>query len=379
MKVLEAFGEPIADGGQEAFVFGVLEKMDISGLEIDCLTAYDCRSKHYKTIVEKNGGRIHCLHLPFVPGKSRNNIARPFRAFLKKHSYDIIHIHSGSISVLAIMASVADKAGVKKVIVHSHATGSRDSLKHRLLRYLASLSMRNHVDVYCACSQQAADWKFEPRYACKARIIRNGIDSERFRFDPVKRQEMRDRLSFTKENTVIGHVGRFTKEKNQIFLLKILKAALKDNTDTRLLLVGAGDEFDQIKKTAVRDNLIKQIVFAGSVQNVEDYLQAMDVFIFPSLYEGLGIAAIEAQCAGLPVVASDTIPEDISITDAVTFLSLKESPEKWAEAVKVYCYDQFCDCRSLRKEHSTDIMNAGYDMVQIARQVQALYKQEVAE
>lgn len=379
MKILEAFGEPIADGGQEAFVFGVLDKMDLSGLEIDCLTAYDCRSKHYKAFVEKNGGRIYCLHLPFAPGKSRNNIVRPFRAFLKKHSYDIVHIHSGSISVLAIMASVADKAGVKKVIVHSHATGERDSFKHKLLRYLASLSMRKHVDIYCACSQNAANWKFEPRYACKANIIRNGIDTERFCYDPVKRQEMRNRLLFTEENAVIGHVGRFTKEKNQEFLLKILKAALKENIGTRLLLVGAGDEFDQIKKTAARDNLIEQIVFAGSVQNVEDYLQAMDVFVFPSLYEGLGIVAIEAQCTGLPVVASDTVPEDIRITDAVTFLSLKESPEKWAEAVKVYCYDRFYNRKSLRKDHSTDIMNAGYDMLQISRQVQALYKQEVAE
>ena len=134
MRILESFGEPIADGGQETFVFSVLEKMDLSGLEIDCLTAYDCRSKRYRTLVEEKGGKIYSLHLPFAPGKSRNNIARPFRAFLKKHSYDIVHIHSGSISVLAIMASVADKAGVKKVIVHSHATGDKDSLKHKILR-----------------------------------------------------------------------------------------------------------------------------------------------------------------------------------------------------------------------------------------------------
>ena len=333
LKILEAFGEPIADGGQEAFVFGVMKHMDMTGLKIDCLTAYDCQSKRYNDLVESLGGKVYALKLPFAPGKSRMNIARPFKKFLQTHRYDIVHVHSGSISALAIMASVADQAGVEKVIVHSHATGRKDSVKHKVLRYLASLSMRKHVDVYCACSQKAADWKFEPKYSKQAKIIKNGIDIQRFAFDKDKRRQMRYELGINDQTLVIGHVGRFTAEKNQKFLIEVFKELQKIMPDSKLLLVGDGEMQAKLQRSCSASGIEDKVIFTGSVTNAEDYLMTMDVFVMPSLFEGLGIAAVEAQAAGLPVYLSDRIPSEVLITGVSKALPLKAGPQKWADEI----------------------------------------------
>lgn len=366
MRILEAFGEPIADGGQESFVFGVLVKMDMTDLTIDCLTAYDCRSEYYKELVESKGGRVYSFNLPFAPGGSRENIRRPLREFLNEHSYDIIHIHSGSISVLAIMAAEADRAGVEKVIVHSHVDGEKDSIKHRMLRYIASLSMSRHVDTYCACSKIAAKWKFEPKYAEKTIIVKNGIDICRFAYNEGKRKRMRRSLRIDEGDYVIGHVGRFARQKNQAFLLKVFEKIIKDGNTAKLLFVGEGDDRKGLEKLAAQSGLERNVIFTGSVPNVEDYLQAMDVFVFPSLFEGLGIVAMEAQAAGLPVVASDHVPRDIAVTPHVCFLSLNADIMEWKSKVLGF--------RSMsRADGSKMIGVAGYDIEQTARTIRNLY------
>ena len=365
IRVLEAFGEPIADGGQEAFVFGVMEKMDMTGLNIDCLTAYDCRSEHYKTLVKKLGGKVYALNLPFAPGKSRENIRKPFAEFMRRHHYDVVHIHSGSISVLAIMASVADKAGVKKVIVHSHASGDKDNIKHKILRLMASLSMRRHVDVYCACSREAADWKFARKYADRAVIIKNGIDTERFAYRPKKRLEMRSKLGL-EQSFVVGHVGRFTKEKNHEFLVSAFNSIIQSEPEARLLLVGTGEEMNRIRELVKVYRFEDKVIFTGTVTNVQDYLQAMDVFVLPSRYEGLGIVAIEAQCCGLPVVASDTVPKEINLTGSVTHINLKESPAHWSEEI-------IFSGQHERISQGEIVAGKGYDLQQTAARVRDLY------
>lgn len=363
LRILEAFGEPIADGGQEAFVFGVIDKMDMTGMTIDCLTAYDCRSKYYRNLVESLGGKIYALDLPFAPGKSRENIRKPFREFLKNHHYDVIHIHSGSISVLAIMAEEAGKARVKNVIVHSHASGENDNLKHKVLRFSASLALSRYATTYCACSKEAAEWKFEPRFAKKAHIIKNGIDTVRFKYNPQKRAEMRKLLGI-ENNFVIGHVGRFTKEKNHTFLIRVFEAVSQGYPSSCLLLIGAGDEMDTIKKLVEDKHLEDKVIFIGSVTNVEDYLQAMDVFVLPSRFEGLGIVAIEAQCAGLPVVASDQVPQSAALTDNMVFLPLHDGLKKWTDQIA-----RFSDI----KRTASGISTNDIDISHTAKQVRRLY------
>lgn len=364
MKILEAFGEPIADGGQESFVFGVIDKMDMAHFHIDCLTAYDCRNERYRSIIEEKGGKIYSLNLPFAPGKSRRNIRKPFASFLNEHKYDIVHIHSGSISVLSIMAEVADKLGVEKVIVHSHCTGEIDNLKHKFLRYLASLSMRKHVDLYCACSKAAAEWKFESRYARNALIIKNGIDIEKFSFSAKRRDEWRLKLGYSDNCVVLGHVGRFCYQKNQSFLIELMTKLNNTDLDYRLLLVGDGEDRNILENLIKERNLEGKVILAGSVHNVEDYLQAMDIFLFPSLFEGLGIVVIEAQAAGLPVITSDAVPEDALCSDVMSRipLDIKMWTEKIEKMQKYY-----------RENNDDHLIRNGYDIGETSRVVGALY------
>lgn len=364
MRVLEVFGEPIADGGQESFVFGVIDKIDMDNLHIDCLTAYDCRSERYRNLLKEKGGRIYSLKLPFTPGKSRANIIAPFRRFLKKYKYEIVHIHSGSISVLAIMAAVAHNEGVRKVIVHSHCTGDKDNIKHKMIRFLASLIMGRNVDIYCACSKEAAQWKFEKKYAANTIIVKNGIELKKYSFDLEKRRIWRAKLGFSNDNIVIGHVGRFCYQKNQTFLVELLEKLLEDSNEYRLLLVGDGDDRKEVERMAAERGLDQKVVFAGSVDNVEDYLQAMDVFAFPSRFEGLGIVAIEAQANGLSVIASEAVPRDAAVSPHMVFI--KQNIEAWTRQVKAYETIGRTDNKELLYDH-------GYDVEETAKRIRSLY------
>ncbi|MBQ7674511.1 MAG: glycosyltransferase [Alphaproteobacteria bacterium] len=367
MKVLEAFGEPVMNGGQEAFVFGVLKNINMDGLEIDCLTPYDWTNHEYRHLVERLGGSTYELNLPFQPGKSRMNVMEPFRTFLQHHNYDVIHIHSGSISILAIMASVADRAGIRKVIVHSHSTGENDNIRHKILRLLASLSMRKHVDIYCACSKEAAYWKFEPRYANQAIIIKNGIDIDRFCFNNKTREDFRKKLGISDKDFVIGHVGRFSYEKNQQFLVKVFKLLIEKNPNSVLLLVGDGEHKKNVKMKIEELHLSEKVIMTGNVNNVQDFLQAMDVFVLPSKYEGFAIAAIEAQTAGLPVIISDTVPRDVKTTDEMVFLNLNKTPVlNWVNAIL-----QFKNYK--RRGNTEKIKNAGYDINSTVATIRNLY------
>ena len=367
MRVLEAFGEPILSGGQESFVFGILENINMENLSIDCLTAYYWENTRYRQIIEKAGGSAYELNLPFHPGKSRMNIAIPFRRFLQNHPYDVIHIHSGSISVLAIMAEEADKAGVSKVIVHSHSTGVKDNWRHKLLRFLASQSMRRHVDIYCACSKEAAYWKFVPRFAQNAVIIKNGVDTERFRYNPLQRKECRKRLGFSTETYVIGHVGRFSHEKNQQFLVQVFKELLQKEPTAKLLLVGDGEERAATEKLVETLHLTEKVIMTGNVNNVYDYLQVMDVFVLPSYYEGFPIVAMEAQAVGLPAVISDSVTQDIKITNDIVFLSLNQTPySAWVETILRFKTHR-------REDNALTITNAGYDVKNTAEFIRNMY------
>lgn len=370
MRVLEAFGEPIADGGQESFVFGVIDKIDMTDLQIDCLTAYDCRSEKYRSLVEKQGGEVYTLDLPFTPGKSRQNIRKPFREFLKSHHYDIVHIHSGSISVLAIMSEVADKAGVKKVIVHSHATGFSDSLKHRAIRYVGSIFMRKHVDYYLACSIKAAQWKFEPEFVNQALIVRNGVDIEKFVFNQEKRMEWRNNLRFAPDHYVIGHVGRFTREKNHAFIIQLFEKLHSKSENAMLLLVGDGELKSEIEELAQKKDLTDWIVFAGSVSNVSDYLQAMDAFILPSLYEGLPVSAIEAQAAGLPIVVSETVTKEIDVTGNVCFLPIKDI-DAWVDELYRRTFSRTANRNNT--DTISKIKKSGFSIEQAANELRQIY------
>ena len=369
MKILQLFGGLIRTGGEEMFVLGCMKAFDREDMQFDCLVIEDCGNEDFRSFVESRGGSVYELKIPLHATRFMNHIYKPVCEFFRTHSYDVVHIHSSSISALAVLSAAAKRAGTKRVIVHSHSTGKSDSLEHKVFRALAAMSMRGHVDVYCACSKAAAQWKFAPKYAARAVIVNNGVDTDRFHYRPEAREQIRERFGITQDAFVIGHVGRLCAVKNQGFLIRVFAKIAAEDENARLLLCGDGEDQDSLTKAVEAANIADRVVFAGNVTDPETYLCAMDVFAFPSLYEGLGIVAIEAQAAGLPVIASDGVPREIKLSDRVRFLPIDQTQENiraWADAIEVL--------RDTPRADGTAIVTAaGYDIRSTVRQLEEIY------
>lgn len=367
MKILEAFGEPISNGGQESFVMNVVSHMDLSNKTVDLLTPYYCDNEHYKSEIESLGGKIISFNKLFEPGKSRFNICSALDEFFKHNKYDVVHVHSGSISIFGIYAYYAKKNGVKKVIVHSHSSIEKKSLKNTVLRYACNLVLRNTVDIYCACSQIAGESKFVKSVVKdKLVIIKNGINVEKFKFNETKRMELRKKLNIQDDEFVIGHVGRFSDEKNHTFLIDIFDEVLNLRPMSRLMLIGSGELESSIKGKVRLLGIEDKVLFIGNVNNVCDYYQAMDCFVLPSKFEGLPVVGIEAQAVGLPCFFSDTITEELRITNLANYVSLNDTPKTLAERISNLG-------KVKRNDMSAEIKNAGFSMHTEIKKLEMLY------
>jgi len=356
MKILEAFGEPISNGGQESFVMNVVTHMDLSNKTVDLLTPYYCDNEHYRKQIESLGGKVFTFNKQFAPGKSRFNICDELDDFFNENKYDVVHIHSGSISILGIFAHYAKKNGVKKVIVHSHCSIETFTLKNRALRTIFGYWMKDNVDVYCACSNLAAKAKFTDEIAKnKVIILKNGIDLDRFKYNESIRNYIRTDLGIDNSCFVVGHVGRFSYQKNHDFLIDIFFEVQKIIKDSKLLLIGSGELEKEVHKKINDLDIEEKVIFCGNVNDVYNYYQAMDCFVLPSRFEGLPIVGIEAQAAGLPCFFANTISNELDISDLCNYISLNNNPEKWAQKISD-------NINIERIDMSEKISKAGFDI-----------------
>ncbi len=368
-KILIAFGEPISYGGQESFVFKTLQNMNQKGLYFDFLTPYFINNSYYKNFIDSLNSKLYVFNLPFKIGKNRFNVIKKYNKLLKGNKYDVVHINSGSISILAIFALLAKVNHVSKVIVHSHMSGGKKNIKHEIIKKIYSFIFSNYADVLLAPSYEAAEWQFSNNiFSKKGKIIKNGIKTSKYIFNDKIREKYRKKLKYSSDDMVLGTVGRLAPQKNQAFLIKLMKYLVNKNKKYKLLLIGDGSERKNLIDLVEKYSLLDNVKFIGNVMNVEDYLQAMDIFMFPSKYEGLGIASIEAQAAGLPVLASSTVPRDIKLTNEVYFLDLGAPLKKWKDRI------QKEECKEIdRKEQNTCIAQRGYDIKETAIYLRDIY------
>lgn len=261
-----------------------------------------------------------------LEGRNRNPLKYllSLSSIIRKYKYDIVHIHGNS-ATMAIELLAAKIGGCKVRIAHSHNTRCDHKYINRLLEPL----FRKLYTDCCACSKEAGRFLFGKR-ACY--IVNNGLNLRAYRFSLDKREEIRAGLSL-EDRFVVGHIGRFAYQKNHEFILRVFQQVLKREKNAVLLLVGEGELKDTIQRQAVDMGIEEQIVFYGTTNKVNEVVQAMDCFIFPSRFEGLGIVAIEAQASGIPCIASDQVPEKIKILEKTTFLSLDADLDTWADAV----------------------------------------------
>ena len=352
-------------GGAEAMIMNYMRNIDRNIIQFDFLTNRDYRAA-YEDEIEELGGRVYHM-CPMYPGKFRQ-YKREVREFLKEHpEYKIIHSNLEERRYFALKE--AKKLGIPVRISHSHNRPLGFDRK-LLVRYYFRFMLKYYNTHLFACGVEAGDWLYGKKNREKVIIMNNAIDAEDYTYHPQKSMEMKKELG-VEGKLVIGHVGRFFAQKNHSFLIDIFHEIHKKNSNTVLLLTGGGEQDDllknQIKQKVKELGLLDCVRFLGVRSDVNDVMQAFDLFLLPSLFEGLPVTMIEAQASGLPCVISDKVPIQCDITGNVKVVGLDESPEVWADVILDFA-DGF-----ERMDTFDKIQKKGFDIKENAKWLEEFY------
>ncbi len=342
-------------GGLETMLMNYYRNIDRSKVQFDFLVHRDFKAD-YDDEIESLGGRIYRISKlnPFS-----FSYYKALNKFFSEHKYKIVHCHLDCMS--AIPLSVAKKYNIPVRIAHSHTSYQDKDFKF-VIKVIAKKFIHKYATTLFACSEIAGKWMFGNH---NFELLNNAIDTKKYIFNEIIQSKVKCQFNLN-NNFVIGHVGRFDPPKNHDFLIDIFNEVYKKDNTAKLVLVGSGDLQKTIENKVENYGLTHNVLFLCSRDDVHEILQAFDVFVFPSLYEGLGIVAIEAQCAGIPCIVSDTVPEDARITSEFNYLSLNSSAKRWAKEIIKY--------KNFQKTDSSDnIINAGYDISEKAKWLEDYY------
>ena len=345
-------------GGLETLLMNYYRQINKKQIQFDFLT--------HRRYLGDYGPEAVCLGSTIYHLRRLNPFSKVYRKelslFFANHpQYQIVHVHQDCMS--SIILKAAAQHGVPVRIAHSHSSSQDKNLK-----YPIKLFYRHFIPRYSthrmACSKEAGDWMFE---GADYQILNNAVDSQAYAFSPQTRARIRALFKIPDDVKVIGHVGRFSEVKNHAFLIDVFDAFQK-KIPAMLMLVGDGNLRADIEQKVNALGLRDKVIFTGVRNDVAELLQAMDVFAFPSLYEGLPMTLVEAQAAGLPCVISERVPIECGITDLVRQLSLGEGAQRWAEQL-------ISAADNTRRNTSEEIKAAGYDIASNAKWLEEFYTQ----
>lgn len=344
-------------GGLESMLMNYYRHIDREKIQFDFLVHRQERAA-FDDEIEALGGRIY--RLPRLVPWSKSYLSALNRFFDEHTGYKVVHVHQDCLS--SVILKAAKQYDIPVRIAHSHNANQDKNLKYPIKLWYKR-SIPEYATNLFACGKDAGDWMFG---GASYQIINNAIDVAAYTYDPTKRQEMRRQLDLTDE-LVVGHVGRFNPQKNHPFLLDIFTSLLKKEPDAVLLLVGGGEGMPKIQAKAQELGIAERVRFLGVRSDVADLMQAMDVFVFPSLYEGLPVTMVEAQASGLPCIISDKVPPGCILTEGlVNIMPLSASPEAWAEKILTM--------RAVpRTDRHEEIAAHGFDITTEAVKLQEFY------
>ena len=364
MKKVLIIGMTRGVGGVETYICNLLKYIDKEKFQIDLLIFHDFNEK-YAEIINENCTNVYKVK-PIKDGFLKYFIT--IIDFYKKHDdYSIIHLNECTAKMF-IYAFPAIFYKNTKIIVHSHNGADGSSLVHHTMRKIQNI----FIDQQWACSMVAANWMFGARRLKKYRvkILHNGIDLQQYKYDEVTRLKYREVLEVCNKR-VIGSVARFEEQKNHMFMLDIFSRYVRKHPDSILILVGEGSLKDNIIDRIKEMGIEEFVLFLGLREDVDRILQSFDVFLLPSLYEGLPFVGVEAQAVGLPIVASDTVSEELKLTDLVSMVSLNASLDEWVVKIDEM-YEKSKKERG-NKDYSKVLSQQGYDIVESIKHTEKLY------
>ncbi|MFQ7292680.1 MAG: glycosyltransferase [Monoglobales bacterium] len=352
-RILQVYPQ-LNNAGTEMVIMNWYRNIDRHKLQFDFLVQ---KNGELDSIVNKMGARIFCIP------KTRdyeNQVCK----FLKQHKeYETVHTHTHK--EMGEVLSAARKAGVKCRIAHSHNSRTDLPKLFKLYKLISSRKIEKNATHMFACSNEAAMWLFPTRYR-ECRVINNAIDTEKFLFDENVRQRIRSALNIPQDAKVICHVGRFAEEKNHVRIISLLNQMTEKDESIYALLIGVGPDLENIKAMSNSE----RIKFLGNRTDVPDMMSAADVFLFPSLYEGLGIVAVEAQANGMKCIASTGVPKAADIGVGL-FERISNSEEDWVWIDRLYkAFDTDLEKRRALSEKAKD---SGYNIKNIAKEIEDFY------
>lgn len=357
LKVLFVCTVPTEQSGIPNVIVNLLKAMNRSNMKIGYVSI-NKPDEYYENTLKELG-----IDLYVVQRKITNPVAYVRSLSRIAKNYDIMHVHGNSATmVLELIA--AKFAGVKLRIAHSHNTTCKQKLIDKAFRPLFYSLLNGRM----ACGKEAGEWLFKKKPFI---IVNNGIIVKKYSFSSDLGDQVRSKYGF-QDKFIIGHVGNFNEQKNHLFLIDVFYEYHKINPSSVLFLIGDGPLKEKLEQKVKSLHLQQSVVFVGSVSNPEYYLNAIDLIVMPSLFEGLPLTMIEEQANGLQILAADSITSDANIAGQVTFKSLQDGTDSWATKIK--------DMKIFIRRDSTNseisetlIREAGYDITTIASDLKRYY------
>lgn len=367
VKVLY-FVDRMLRGGIQTFVVENMKYMNKEKVQIDYLLLDDGVHYDLEDTLKEMGSEVYKLKGIWL--RKPTDYFKYFKAidnFFKEHNdYKVVHLHSSSKNFYILKA--AKKYGIPVRIAHSHNIGFQSKSKLQILiGNLCKPLLKKYATDYFACSEIAGEWLFGKNTVKenKVKVIHNAVDLDKYKFNEEKRNELRKKLNI-EDKFVIGHVGRFTNQKNHTFLIDIFNEIHKERPESVLMLVGTGEKENEIHEKVDRLGLTKDVLFMGFQNNVNEYMWAMDVFVFPSLYEGLGLVLIEAQATGMKCYTSkDVVPVEAKVSKLLEYINLQENTKVWAEKI--------LKSSKIRLDVYESIKQSNYDIHDTSKELEKFY------
>lgn len=344
-------------GGLETMIMNYYRHIDRAKVQFDFLVHRKFEADYDKEI-EALGGKIYRMDRlnPVNP-----EYLRELNKFFAEHQeYKIVHSHLDCMA--GIPLKYAKKNGIPVRIAHSHNNSQAKDAKY-LLKLFYKRNIPRYSNYRFACAEEAGKWMFGNK---KFRLLNNAIDTKDYVFNEEIAKNVKKELGIPSDAVVIGNVGRFAPQKNHVFLIKIFSEMARKNSNVVLVLVGDGELRKDIQEQVEKLGICDKVIFTGVRKDVSRLLQVMDVFLFPSLHEGLPVSIVEAQAAGVPCIISDKVPIECKMTDLVQQISLEESIERWVDAV-------FKTVRIQKKDQSSEIRKANFDVCENAKWLERFY------
>ena len=359
VKVLHIVGN-MNMGGQETFIMNLYRKIDKEKIQFDFLVEKNVPENIASEIV-KMGGKIYKIH-----GFSIKNIIKhivEIHKVFKSNQYDILHSHS--IETRPFIPIIAKLHRIRVRIIHSHESTFNDKSQILLKKILKRITIL-FSNRYMACSKDAANFLLGKNSKKNVYIMKNGINIEEFKFNNKNRIKIRENLNIKDEEILIGNIGRFAYLKNQDFAIDVFNEIRKINNKTKLILIGDGNIRKKLEEKCKQYGIADSVIFTGKQDNINEYISALDLFLFPSIKEGLGISLIEAQANKLICVVSNGVPKEAYVLDNIIMIPLEKSAKDWASIIINYLNNNYERNLNEQEKNKLNI----YDITQIANKYQ---------